>query len=222
MYATVDNIWFLVAITVGGLLSYFVVKLVNENIKYLSEYLRSKFRKKEIEHSKALDFRRKITKSVKDFIESIVLNLKCDSAILFEYSNGNSNIAGLPFLFLNATHEVNSANCGHISDTLQKLNVSLLSDFLIELEEEKLIIIENMPKFKTKYPIIGTLLCRNDIKSAAFSLLDGIDGSVGVLFVGSKKFNIKDNIEVKKEMISKSTKISSLLDYNNVGKYENR
>ena len=125
----------LLVLIVLGLIIYLLAKIIDNNIKSITKFLFGRFKSKEKKHRDAMNYRRNVTLTIKQLLSDLAISIKSSCIILFEYSNGNSNIAGLPFMFLNATQEINSINCSSVSDKFKKLNVSLFSDFLIELEE---------------------------------------------------------------------------------------
>ena len=194
---------------------YIIKVLVDASSKTIAKYIEKKLFSKDDSHKKAIDHRKSITPQIRGLLKKLAEETGADRALVFEYSNGNSNLVGLPFLYITATCEVLQIGVSAVSHMYQRLNVSLFAELLEELEEKGLIYIEDLESIKNIHPITYYMMKKNDVTSAIFYKLDGMDDPIG--FVCLTKVNgtlEKDNSII--EIAHSSQKISSLLNYDKI------
>ena len=83
-------------------------------------------------HRKGTIIRKNISPKINKILSDLVIETEGDRAIIFEFSNGTSNLAGLPFLFVNATYEAISYRTISVAASYQRVNVSLIADFILD------------------------------------------------------------------------------------------
>lgn len=134
-------------------------------------------------HIEGNRLRKQFTKEVQDILTELAESTGADRALVFEYSNGTSNLVGLPFLFTSAAAEVVTANTPRVAHTYQRINLSIAADFLITLEKEGAIYIEDLEQVKDKYPMLVHFMVPNGAKSAIFYSLEGVDEAIGFIVI---------------------------------------
>jgi len=164
--------------------------------------------------------RKDFNKNVIGILQDLAEETEADRALVFEFSNGTSNLIGLPFLFMSATAEVVTPNTAPVGHKYQRVNISIAANFLIDLEEYGYVYIKNLQESKEKYPILSYFMLPNDVKSALFYSIEGVDEVVGFLVVTTTAASNKIiNKNESMSIISKSAqRISALLSFNDLSK----
>jgi len=206
---TVSSIIMLVII-----ISYSVYIILKNYSSTIKKYFENKLLEKEKQHVRATQYRKDITPKVKHRLSELALSIKADRALLFEFSNGTSNLLGLPFLFISATTEVLSRETLPMSNTYQKINVSLIAEFLDKLEQKGYYYTENIISIKDEYPILFNMLDLNNIKSVLFYGVSGELGEIGFLMVATNRNNTFTREAALPEVAHTAQLISSYLNFN--------
>lgn len=144
---------------------YFIIKSFPDLIK---ELIQSKALEDQKLHKTATKHRRKISQEIQKVLTDLLEDLNVDRALLLEFANGTSNLVGLPFLFLNATSEAVSHNTVSAANVYQKVNLSLLANFLAELEEKGYYFVENVEDERLKHPVLHSFISVANAKSVLF------------------------------------------------------
>lgn len=134
-----------------------------------------------IAHSK----RRKVTKEIMGELSKLINSTHTDSAILWEFSNGSSNLAGLPFLFLNATAEVLSYGTISAAHIYQKINISLLAPFIEDLEGQGYYYVKDVEDEKFNHPVLHTLIIYAKAKSILYYPIYGENILLGIIVLST-------------------------------------
>lgn len=194
----------------------YVIKILLEaSSKSIARYIEKKFFSKDEDHKKAITHRKNVSPKIRKMLSDVAEATTSDRALVFEYSNGNSNLVGLPFLYVTATCEVLKPNVSAVSHLYQRINVSLLATFIEELEDKGHIFIEDFDSIKEVYPILYYMMKKNDVTSGIFYRLDGMDESIGFVCL-TKVVGTLDKDRSIVEIAHSSQRISSLLNYNNI------
>lgn len=201
-------LFLLIIIILFGL--YFIIKTFPDVIR---KYIEGKLIESNEVHRKGNLKRKNISPKILNLLSNLVVDTKSDRALLFEFSNGTSNLAGLPFLFLNATTESLSIGTSSIAQIYQRINISLFAKFISELEDNGYFYVEDIEEIKDTYPMIYAYMKPNDAKSMLFYSIYGVDVTLGFIVittVGDKTFERKD---VLPWVAESAQMISSLLNF---------
>lgn len=210
----------IIIVTVVGLIIFFIKSFPNT----IHQYLEQKTSESKNKHSDGISKRKKFSKDVKNVLRDLANEVYADRALLFEYTNGTSNLIGLPFVYASAAAEVLAPGVSSVSHLYQKINISMAADFLIHLEEDGYFYIDNLETIRNEHPIIYNLMKPNGVKSALFYTIQGVEEVLGFIVVTT----IGDNILCKKDALHKvliaAQQISSLLNFEELHKkeHENR
>lgn len=188
---------------------YFIIKTFPD---VLREYADKKFEESREIHLKGISKRKKISPNITKILSELLIDTNGDRALLLEFSNGNSNLAGLPFLFLSATNECLSPGTTSVAHLYQRLNISLFAKFLVYLEDKGYFYVADIESIKDEYTIIYNLMKPNNVKSALFYSIYGVDDTLGLIVVTSvnKMFTREDSLP---RIAESAQMISSLLNY---------
>ena len=200
-------IFLIVALFILGF--YFIIKSFPDLIK---EFIQSKAEEDRIFHRAATKHRKKVSKEIQKVLTDLLTDLNADRALLFEFTNGTYNLAGLPFLFLNATSEALSKNTISAANIYQKINLSLLADFTTELEEKGYYLVKDMEDERLKHPVLHSFISVTNAKSALFYPIFKDNTMLAILAVSSVNGQAvcKDCVP----RVSKATqRLSSLLSF---------
>ena len=187
---------------------YFMVKTFPDVIR---EYVQNKLLENQTAHSKGATKRKNISPEVQKLLSELLVETEGDRALLFEFSNGKSNLAGLPFLFINATSESLSYGTSSVADLYQRINVSLFANFVAELEKVSYFYVEDIEEIKDLYPFIYNFVKPNSTKSMLFYSIYGVEDTLGFIVLSStrKPFARKDTLP---KIAETAQMISSLLN----------
>lgn len=162
---------------------YGVYLLLKNYSSIIKTYFEKKMEQEENAHAKATLHRKAITPKIRQVLSDLALEVGADRAVLFEYSNGSSNLVGLPFLYISATCEVVTRGTIPIANQYQRINVSLIADFLEKLECKGYFYTANIDEIKHDYPMLYNMMSPNNAKTALFYSLSGVDDTIGFLVV---------------------------------------
>ena len=179
----------------------------------VTAHLERKMREKDEAHAEATLHRKNITPKVRQTLSDLALEVNADRALLFEFSNGTSNLIGLPFLYLTATSEVVGKDIIPVSINYQRVNVSVLAEFLTKLECKGYFYAEDITKIKNEYPMLHNMFPPLYFKSVLFYSLMGIDDTIGFILIGTTGDNTFTRDEVLPDTASAAQKVSSYLNF---------
>lgn len=188
---------------------YFVIKTFPDVIR---TYMEQKMVENQVTHQRAANKRKNVSTEIDKLLSELLVDTNGDRALLMEFSNGNSNLAGLPFLFLTATSESLAVGVSSVSHIYQRINIALFIQFISELEDKGYFYTEDIESIKETYPFIYNFMHPNNVKSALFYSIYGVDQALGFIVVtsiGDKTFDRKDALPRCAEV---AQVISSLLN----------
>lgn len=195
------------------------VYIINENYSSLiKKYLENKILEKELLHEKATQYRKTVTPKIREELCKLAEEVHADRVLVFEYSNGTSNLIGLPFLYASATCEVLSRGTFPISQNYQKINTSIIASFLEELEDKGYLYISNVEDIKHTSPILYNFLIPDKVNTILFYTLVGVNNNIGFVSVATINDNTFTREKVLPRIAFSAQKISSLLNFDEIHK----
>ena len=198
----------------GGLsvIGYGLFWLVKNFPKILSRLAQKIFSEDKQTHIQATVYRKKVVPKIKKLLSSLAEEIEADRAFLFEYSNGSSNLVGLPFLYLTATLEVLKPGMHSVINNYKKTNVSIISDFIEKVERDTFFYVKDLEEIKDVYPVMYSFMRPDGVKSMLFYAIYSEDHTIGFIVVTSVKKEL-DRKEMLPEVAAIAQAISSLLNY---------
>lgn len=188
---------------------FFIVKTFPDVIQ---RYVETKLIESKKNHSVGSARRKKVSIKINKVLSDLVVDTNADRALLFEFSNGTSNLAGLPFLFISATSESISPGTASVSHLYQRINISLFAKFIVDLERSGYYFTEDICSDKNELPSLYNFLKSTGVKSIMFYSIYGVNDTLGFIVLTS----INNKILLRKDIISKVAEsaqvISSLLN----------
>lgn len=174
-------------------------------------------KEEKIKHTSAANYRKCIIPKIRKDLSHLADDLDIDRALLFEYSNGTSNLVGLPFLYATATIEVVKSKIASVSNLYQKMNVSLFAEFIHELEDKSYYYFNNIEEIREEHPMVYNYMKPNGVKSALFYALYDDEESIGFIMISgvTKKF---ERDQCLPKLAQSAQLISSLLNYDKLRK----
>lgn len=192
---------------------YFIVKTFPDVIK---DYIEHKLLESKGAHTKGAIQRKNISPRITKILSQLLVDTHGDRALLFEFSNGNSNLAGLPFLFLSATSESLAVGASSVSHIYQRINISLFADFIVELEDKSYFYAADIEEIATKYPFIYNMMKPNDAKSMLFYSIYGVEDTLGFIVLTSIKDKVITRQDTLPVIAEAAQMISALLNLENL------
>lgn len=147
----------------------------------ITSYLEKRWSDKDKKHTEAAIHRKTITPKIRTELLELAQEIKADRVLVFEFSNGSSNLVGLPFLYMSATCEVITPGTTPVSAQYQKLNTAILAEFLEKLEDRGYFYVENIEECKDTFPVLYNFMKPNGVHSALFYSLYGVDNTIGFI-----------------------------------------
>jgi len=201
-------------IVVLGVMVFILYVILKNYSSIIKKYLEKRLREKEDKHASGALHRKNVTPKVRSELLELANEIKADRALVFEFSNGSSNLVGLPFLYMTATCEVTTQNTAPISMQYQKINTAVVAEFLEVLEERGFYYVKDLEECKEIHPVIYSFLKPNEVHSALFYALYGVDDTIGFIVVTTIK-NREFSREVSLPRVAGTAQIiSSLLNFN--------
>lgn len=188
--------------------------------KVIDEKFSERLEEEKATHKEGNRLRKQFTKNVHEILDDLAEQTDADRALVFEFSNGTSNLVGLPFLFMSAAAEVVTHRAQPVSSNYQRINISIAASFLIKLEEEGFIYMNDLKCSQLEFPILTHLLGQDDVKSALFYTLQGVDESIGFILLSTTNASgkILDKDLAMTEVARAAQKISTLINFNELTK----
>jgi hypothetical protein len=185
----------------------FIIFSWSSSGKAVDEKIARRIQMEKETHKAGNRLRKQFSQEVIELLQDVAIKACADRALVFEYSNGTSNLAGLPFLFASAAAEVTSAGTSPVALQYQKINLSLVSKFLSGLEKEGYVYIEDLESVKEEYPVMYAFMKPNNVKSALFYAIHGVDEVVGFIVATT----IHDRILCKKDSLHEVAKAAQII-----------
>jgi hypothetical protein len=186
--------------------------------KVLDKKLTEKANEAEASHRHGNRLRKQFTQNVQDILSDLAKETDANRAIVFEFSNGTTNLVGLPFLFMTVAAEVTTPGLALMGPRHQKLNTSIISSFLIKLEREGYLLIDDSLPMIEEYKILSQLMEKANINSALFCSIQGIEEAIGFLVIITSKTS-GNKFDLRTDLISTSKaaqKIGSMINFDEI------
>jgi hypothetical protein len=197
-----------------GAFTYALFKINKNYSSVLKKFIETREINREKEHTNAALYRKKVTPKIRRELRYLAEGTKSDRAILFEFSNGNSNLMGLPFLYTTATCEVVTSCTDSVSHKYQKVNTSLIASFLEKLEGKGYFYAADIEEIKEQYPTLYAFMKPNRVKSMLFYSLYGVDDTIGFIVITTTEERTFTRDETISKIANTAQIISSLLNFN--------
>lgn len=205
------------------LLSFVYLSVSKSSIgKVIDQKFSEKIEEDKSKHRHGNRVRKEFTVDVQEILEHLAESTNSNRAVLFEFSNGTTNLIGLPFLFMTATAEVASPGLPLMASGHQKLNTSVIAKFLIKLEREGSIFIDNSESVPQEFKILKQIMEKANIGSALFYSIQGVEEAIGflVLVTSRSSYNIIDVPKVLPQIGKAAQKIGSMINFDEISKNE--
>lgn len=187
-------------------------KLEDKNKQLLNHILESLENNKKVIHDKGIEKRKEIIYKCNELAKDILIRTNADNVVIYDYCNGTQNLSGLPFLHFRRISEKSlNSNCNLLND---KLDVSTLGVFLLDLEKENIITIKNIKREEEKYPELANFLGLKKQYKGVFANIVGYNSSVGFISITFSHNKRVDYDNVEKIIFESVQKLSTLLEYN--------
>ena len=183
--------------------------------RFTSNLAKKFFSQEKREHINAAIYRKKVSPKIKTLLSDLAENTGADRAMLFEYSNGSSNLVGLPFLYITATIEVIKPLITPVFQNYQKVNVLIISDFIEHLDSQGYFYTKDIEEIRNTYPMIHAYMYPNKVKSALFYALYDDKNSIGLIVLTTQKNTFERHYALPK-VAAVAQQISSLLNYDKI------
>lgn len=184
----------------------------------IQQYTIQKVQDKSQEHTKRIQLRKRFSKDVTSLIRQLASDTKSDRVLLFEYSNGTSNLMGLPFLYVAAAAEVLAPGISSVAHLYSKVNVSVVANFLLKLEDDGFCYIESLEDIKEEYPVLYNFLKPNNVESCFFYTIQGVEEVVGFIVCTSTNGRKLEKKTLLQKTPPIAQKISSMLNFDELDK----
>lgn len=204
----------LIILLVG--LVYTIHSIVKNFSNVIQKYIEKKLLESEEEHKKGTIHRKNVTPEIRKLLGGLAKETNADRAILFEYSNGSSNLVGLPFLYVTATCEVVKPGVHTVAMQYQRISTTLFAEFLEHLEEDGLYFLENIDTISQTMPNLYVMMKQNGVQSALFYSLCGIDDTIGFIVITSTNGKLLTKDDTIPKIANTAQKISSFLNFNKI------
>lgn len=211
------------SVSIVPLVAILLIIYSNSSIaKTLDRKLAEKAEQAKETHKHGNRLRKQFTQNVQDILEDLAEETEANRAVVFEFSNGTTNLVGLPFLFMTAAAEVATPGLPLIGPRHQRLNTSIISSFLIKLEKEGYVFIDDSVPEVDEYRILRQIMENANIKSALFCSIQGIDEAIGFLvIVTSRNSRATFNLQTSLLPTSKAAqKIGSMINFDEIDSIE--
>lgn len=122
---------------------------------------------------------------IRQQLSELARDTVANRALVFEFSNGSSNLIGLPFLYVSATYEVVTHGIAPVSHQYQRINTSIIAEFLERLEDKGYFYAEDIESIRYDSPILYSMMKPNGVNSLLFYTLRGVGNAIGFIVVTS-------------------------------------
>ena len=183
--------------------------------KIIDQRLSKKIEDQKTTHKQGNKLRKQFSQNVQEILQDLAEHTNANRALVFEFSNGTSNLVGLPFLFMSAAAEVVTPGTALIGQMYQRMNTSIVANFLADLEDKGFVYVPDLSTAPEEHKVLTYFMLPNDVKSALFCSIQGIDEAIGFLVIttampSEKSINICKALPLLRKA---SQKIGSMLNF---------
>lgn len=191
-----------------------MMRQMDQTNEILQKFLDEKSQSKE-EHTRGTQYRKNVIRKCHEFVKEIIEETGADKVTIYEYCNGSHNLSGIPFLGFKVIAEREVIKAQRIAYD-NKMDISMLGTFLLDLERDNSITIKNVKSLETQYPELMYYMLLNKQYKGVFTNIVGVDYALGVLSITFGHNKKVDYANVEKIANKYTQKISNLLDYENL------
>lgn len=195
---------------------YGVYLLLKNYSSLIKTYLENKLADKQKEHATAALHRKNIAPKIRSELLYLAQEIKADRVLVFEFSNGSSNLVGLPFLYMTATYEVITPGTATVSTQYQRVNTAIVAEFLEALESKGYFYARNIDEIKETFPVAYNLMKPNGVHSALFYTLYGVDDTIGFIVATTVKQHEFTREDTLPRIAGTAQIVSSLLNFDSL------
>ncbi|MGV8961817.1 MAG: hypothetical protein ACOH2V_00280 [Candidatus Saccharimonadaceae bacterium] len=183
--------------------------------KTLDKRFSERIQKEKDLHVQGNKLRKQFHKNIGSILQELAVDTGSNRAITFEFSNGTSNLVGLPFLYMSVVAEVMSPGLEPMMSKHQRMNIATISEFLITLEEKGYIFIPDFDNLDEEFGLMTHFFGNKNVKSALFYSLEGVAETIGfVVILTTKKSNKILNLpQALTEIARTAQKVSALINF---------
>lgn len=200
-----------------GVIVFLIIKVAQNFPRWWKIHIRRLFGKSQMNHSEAVSYRKKIMPKINKILCDLAEEVDGDRALLFEYTNGNTNLVGLPFLYASATAEVLKPGISSVINGYQRINIMIATEFINNLDAYGYVYWRDIEDIKGVYPVIYKLMKPNQVVSALFYSIYSDMDPIGFIVVTTikKQFEKEGTLPT---VAAVSQAISGLLNYDRLKK----
>lgn len=168
--------------------------------------------------------RKQFTVAVQEILQDLAEETNANRAVLFEFSNGTTNLVGLPFTFITAAAEVATPGLSLMAQRHQRLNTSVIASFLARLEREGSIYVDIDAANIGEFSILGQIMHNADLNTALFYSIQGIDEAIGFLVILTTKAS-GNKLDLTKSLLllnKASQRIGSMINFDEITERERK
>lgn len=164
--------------------------------------------------------------SIRDIITEIRATLDCDRISVYAFHNGTHASHGFPFFKISCITEQVKRASGVMAVMKDQIAIplSMFDDFFYDLYKLGHVEVEDIDKIKDKYPMVYSLLAKNNIHSAStVAIFNSNNDILGIILVEYKDIKSEYELDVVKgELIKISSNLAPILDYSKYQKYQEK
>lgn len=195
---------------------YGVYLLLKNYSSLIKTYLENKLEDKNKEHATAALHRKNIAPKIRSELLDLAQEIKADRVLVFEFSNGSSNLVGLPFLYMTATYEVITPGTATVSTQYQRVNTAIVAEFLEVLESKGYFYTKNIDEIKEAFPVTYNLMKPNNTHSALFYSLYGLNDTIGFIVATTVKQHEFTRDDTLPRIAGTAQVVSSFLNFDSM------
>lgn len=203
-------------IMIALVIIYGVYLLLKNYSSVIKTYLEERLDEKNKKHLSGALHRKSISPKIRTEILEVAEEIKADRVLVFEFSNGTSNLVGLPFLYLSATYEVVTPGTSPVALQYQKINAAIVAEFIEELEEKGYYYVKDIAETREKFPILYNFMAPNGAHSALFYTLYGVNNTIGFMVATTVKNHEFTRADSLPKIAGAAQIISSLLNFDTI------
>lgn len=163
------------------------------------------------DHSKLMNHRLLITDDVNNILTNVYKETGANKSFIFEFHNGNKNLTGMPFYFMDMTYERLDSTCA-IPTKYNWIDVSLSYYSFIPYAYETGYFVGSVDEIMKYDELFAYKLKSENVHYLAALLLYGKKEPIGIIGVTSDKPFAGDDKTILNELTKAAQRITPMLD----------